>query len=165
MLARIHVVTFYVSVVRSFTRSNQLSGSDHRSVESAQSELRQQRQHRGLLPPREIETLASNIKAVALFASPSFTPGELYNWTGSGSGRGVFGEVTGSLSNYTTLAWIAPAYSEKGFLPKIRSYCLPGDMFCQSNIAGRTVHESYKSNSAVMRDAWLFSFNWLVTYE
>lgn len=107
----------------------------------------------------------AHIKAVALFASPSFTPGELYNWTGSGTGHGVFGEVAGSLSNYTELAWIAPAYSERAFLPKVRSYCLSGDMFCQANAGGYTIHGSYKSNSEVMSDAWRFSFNWLVTDE
>lgn len=107
----------------------------------------------------------AHITAVALFASPSFTPGETYNWSGSGAGRGIFSEPAGSLGGYTKVAWIAPAYSTKAPLTKVRSYCLPGDMFCQGNASGYSIHGSYKANSSVMRDAWLFTFNWLVTYE
>lgn len=50
-------------------------------------------------------------------------------------------------------------------MPIVRSYCLPGDMFCQGNANGLSIHGSYKSNSAVMRDAWLFNYNWLVSND
>jgi pimeloyl-ACP methyl ester carboxylesterase len=107
----------------------------------------------------------AHIKAVVLFGSPAFTPNEPYNWSGSGGGRGLFADPAGSLAPYRTLTWLAPAYSAKGYMPIVRSYCLPGDMFCQGNANGLAIHGSYKSNSAVMRDAWLFNYNWLVSND
>ncbi|MEN0086362.1 MAG: cutinase family protein [Leifsonia sp.] len=107
----------------------------------------------------------AHIKAVVLFGNPTFTPGEPYDWSGSGGGRGIFADPAGSLTPYRTLAWLPPAYSAKGYLPIVRSYCLAGDMFCQSNANGLTIHASYKSNATVMRDAWLFIHNWLVSND
>lgn len=107
----------------------------------------------------------THIKAVVLFGNPTFTPNEPYNWNGSGSGRGIFADPAGSLTPYRTLAWLAPAYSTKGYLPIVRSYCVAGDMFCQSNASGAAIHSGYKANSTLMRDAWIFTYNWLVSND
>lgn len=117
-------------------------------------------------PTTQLSTNArAHIKAVVLFGSPAFTPNETYDWSGSGRAQGFLADPAGSLTPYRTLTWLAPEYSTKGYMPIVRSYCLPGDMFCQGNGNGLAIHGSYKSNATVMRDAWLFTYNWLVSND
>jgi Cutinase len=116
-----------------------------------------------------LSTSAKNhLSAVVMFGSPKFHGGEVWNAPGSGTGNGIFGAFPHpEYSSYTKLAWLPPDYSHQGQKTIIRSYCYPGDEFCQSNFSsnGAQIHSSYANNQSTMIDAWVFIKSWLVDNE
>lgn len=104
----------------------------------------------------------AHVRAVVMFGSPTYHAGEGWNDSQSGSSHGLLG-VFGNpdLAQYAHLAWLPPSYTLGSSLA-IRSYCLSGDFFCQTNLTpnGRTIHESYPTSSVMLR-AQLFVKGWL----
>jgi hypothetical protein len=101
------------------------------------------------------------ISSVILFGDPDYRPGEKWDATGDGTGVGLEEKPAGQLTWITNPAYLPPSYKTLGVLTAVRSYCLPGDMFCQSNPAGKTIHQSYVSNLKIMNDATVFIAGWL----
>lgn len=104
----------------------------------------------------------SHIRSAVLFGAPTFHAGEAWNAPGSGSSSGLLGGAGNpGYASYKQLTYVPPSYN-LGYLPVIRSYCLPGDYFCQTNLTGQgmSVHESYLT-SAFMLQAQLFMMGWL----
>lgn len=105
----------------------------------------------------------NHISAVVLVASPTFHGGDRWNAPGSPTGNGTFGSNSWNLGGYQRQNYIPPDY-HLGYLPIVRSYCLSGDQFCQSNYtsAGAARHVSYGTNSAISTAAWGFIRGWLI---
>jgi hypothetical protein len=103
----------------------------------------------------------ANINTVILFGDPDYRPSETWDASGDGTGAGVLEKPAGQLSSITNAIPLPPDYSTWGTATAVRSYCLTGDMFCQSNIAGLSIHQSYISNTAIMSDASSFVDSWL----
>ena len=104
----------------------------------------------------------AHVRAVVMFGSPTFHGGEAWNAPGAGSSHGVVGMVgNADLAQYKHLTWVPPSYV-LGYLPAVRSFCLSGDFFCQTNFTdnGMSIHESY-ATSSVMLQAQLFVKSWL----
>lgn len=105
----------------------------------------------------------ANINTVILFGDPDYRPGEAWDASGDGTGAGFIEKPAGQLSSITNATPLPPDYSTWGTATAVRSYCLPGDMFCQSNAAGLSIHQSYISNTAIMSDASSFVDSWLTS--
>jgi hypothetical protein len=104
----------------------------------------------------------NHISAVALFGSPTFHAGESINASGSGPSNGIFGlSGTPALANYKRLAWNS-SYTSQSLQPIVRSYCLSGDFFCQTNLTqnGLNIHQTYPT-SPTMLAAWSFIHGWI----
>ncbi|MFF9563835.1 cutinase family protein [Leifsonia sp. NPDC014704] len=104
----------------------------------------------------------NHISAVVLVASPTFHGGDPWNAPGSPTGNGTFGSSSWPLGAYQRQTYIPPDY-HLGYLPIVRSYCLSGDQFCQSNYtaAGAAIHGSYATNASIWNAALGFIYGWL----
>lgn len=104
----------------------------------------------------------NHVSAVVLFGSPRFHAGEAFNAKGSGPSSGIFG-IGGSsaLAKYKRLAWNS-TYTARSLQPIVRSYCLSGDFFCQTNLTskGLAIHQSYPTSS-MMLASWSFVRGWI----
>lgn len=112
-------------------------------------------------------SVRSHIGEVVLYGSPTFHAGEAWNAPGSGTSNGIFGSSGNpGLASYKRLVWLPPTYTTQGYLPTIRSYCLSGDEFCQTNLTtqGAEIHASYPLTS-VMNDSMVFIMNWLISTD
>jgi len=104
----------------------------------------------------------NHISAVVMYGSPAYHQGDPWNAPGSGTSNGIFGSASSvNLGLYQRLAYVPPSYALQA-RSVIRSYCLAGDAFCQTNLtpAGKRVHESYLSTS-IPNDSWSFIKGWL----
>lgn len=104
----------------------------------------------------------THLRSIVLFGAPSYHAGEPWNAAESGSSNGVFGATGNPYEDLRLPAWLPPSYSSQGKVSIVRSYCLSGDFFCQSNLTpeGMRIHGSY-SNSSMMVDALSFVETWL----
>lgn len=104
----------------------------------------------------------NHISAVVLLASPTFHGGDRWNAPGAPTGNGTFGSSSWNLGGYQRQTYIPPDY-RLDYLPIVRSYCLSGDQFCQSNYtaAGAAIHASYVTNASIANAAWGFIRGWL----
>ena len=104
----------------------------------------------------------AHIKAVVLFGSPTYRPGESWNAPGSAPLNGMFAAAPGSLSSWTRLAWNS-GYTSKSQQPIVRAWCYGGDAFCQAAWPmGVGIHGSYDKD---MLAAWTFIYSWITTED
>lgn len=92
---------------------------------------------------------SSRVAAVVLYGDPTFRAGEPFDVT-TGTGQGWWPRRAGGL---------------EGFASRIRSYCLEGDLFCQSNLLGDAsarIHGSYGTSAPIALAASGFILDQLV---
>jgi hypothetical protein len=113
--------------------------------------------------PPLTNTSQAMIISVILFGDPDYCPGEKWDAAGDGTGAGFVEKPAGQLAAITNTAYLPPSYKTLGQLTAVRSYCLPGDMFCQSSAStsGYAIHQTYESNLKIMNDATTFINRWL----
>lgn len=102
-------------------------------------------------------SIRSHITAVALWGDPSYRAGQ--GWDAQSTtvapANGIFVRNSGAFSGYLASVW--PVTSPTPIvIPTVKSYCLTGDAFCQSQYPlGQTVHASYNTTAGW---AWMRQF-------
>lgn len=101
------------------------------------------------------------VRAVVVFGDPTFQRGRPYNAPESATKRdGIFPRnliVSDRLeTDFSFYGWPMGAKGP-GTTYKIRSYCVTGDFFCQSDVTDSTFakHNSYKTVSVVAARNWI----------
>ena len=99
------------------------------------------------------------IRAVALFGDPNYSNTDPFNAPGSPSVQPLLHRVAGTsteLAAYKYMGW-PQASKAKGWVYKIREYCLAGDLFCQSGTSPRaeSIHNSYAPSKTGQAQLWI----------
>ncbi|MGN8552898.1 UNVERIFIED_CONTAM: cutinase family protein [Microbacterium sp. SLM126] len=98
------------------------------------------------------------IRAVVLYGDPTFRPHMPYNAPGSPAGFGGLGRTsvsTDQLKLYRVWGWSMESMSpDPAWVPKIRSYCKTGDLWCQSGTGSNAlaIHNSYTTETTRAND-------------
>jgi hypothetical protein len=107
------------------------------------------------------------ISGVIFFGDIAFRPNKSFNATGSGTGIGTFqrSDVSSNgLAAYTRYIYATPQSTSPTNVPIIRSYCLPGDQFCQMGTGANAaaIHASYLGNATIQNDAYFHLRRFLI---
>lgn len=100
------------------------------------------------------------IRAVVAFGDPNFAVKQAFNAPGAPTDRGGrLGQRNSNsnaeLASYRYWGW-PPGGSGQGWVYKIRSYCYPGDAFCNTaNDSNYTIHNSYGKKSTMDARRWM----------
>lgn len=103
------------------------------------------------------------VRAVILYGDPEYAPGKNYDAAGNGTGWGLYSSTSpaynkDALSNYRVWGWPQGSTDPNPtWVQKVRSYCISGDFFCQSNPgdSNYAIHNSYAANFTAQAASFL----------
>jgi hypothetical protein len=114
-------------------------------------------------PPLSDEAQA-HVTAVALFADPSYVANETWDWNPLATANGTFARGQGAFSGYERLEWVTP--ENQGWIDKVRSYCLAGDLFCQNDLSVSAYEIRTKGYTPdVVAPGWQFMKRFLISAD